>query len=279
MKSCLPAFLPVVLGLIIASPAAAGDLSAGSSVAAEAAASVDDLTLDPVPWRFAITPYLWVPGQHGDVTVRGRTGTVDMDVWDTLDLLTEDFNAALVFHAEASKGPLAIFFDAMYLNLEGGKDTPAGTATASYTQGFYELGASYATMGNPAAATDSDRAKFTLEPLGGIRVYQLDMDIVGPAGNVQASGSETWADAFVGIRGSARVSETCALFARGDIGAGGSDLAWNIYAGLTVKLASWFSLEGGYRWMDIDYSDGSGTDQVAYDMRLDGPFLGMTFRF
>lgn len=279
MQSFLSVSLPVVLGLVIATPATAGDLSAANAAATGAAAGADDLSLDPVPWRFAITPYLWVPGQHGDVTIRGRTGTVDMDVWDTFDLLTEDFNAALVFHAEASKGPLAIFFDAMYLNLEGEKDTPVGTATASYTQGFYELGVSYATMGNPAAATDSDPAKFTLEPLAGIRVYQLDADIIAPAGNIQASGSETWADGFVGLRGSARVSGGCSLFARGDIGAGGSDLAWNIYAGVDVKLASWFSLEAGYRWMDIDYSDGSGNDQMAYDMRLDGPFLGMTFRF
>lgn len=274
----MPNILPIVVGFIIASPALAGEESVTERGAAESAAKAADLELESVPWRFSITPYVWMPGQHGTITSHGKTGTVDMDVSDAFNMIKDNFSGALAFHAEVSKGSFSAFADVMYLNLENSTDTQVGTAHASYTQGIYELGGAYAVTGAPTP-TAAEMASFTFEPLLGVRLYDADSTILGPAGDVTANGSQSWADLFVGVRGSVRLNRTFGLFARGDIGAGGSDLAWNVLGGLDVNLATWFSLQLGYRWLDIDYSDGSGTDQFAYDMQLAGPFLGLSFRF
>jgi hypothetical protein len=38
-------------------------------------------------------------------------------------------------------------------------------------------------------------------------------------------------------------------------------------------------LDLGYRWLDYDYEDGSGTDKFAIDGTLGGPYVAFTFRF
>jgi hypothetical protein len=40
-----------------------------------------------------------------------------------------------------------------------------------------------------------------------------------------------------------------------------------------------FSLEVGYRWLDLDYETGDGTDRFAYDVLTQGPVGGLAFRF
>ena len=39
------------------------------------------------PWKFEVAPYVWLPAMQGDLTVRGRTADIDLDLGDTLDLL------------------------------------------------------------------------------------------------------------------------------------------------------------------------------------------------
>jgi hypothetical protein len=34
-----------------------------------------------------------------------------------------------------------------------------------------------------------------------------------------------------------------------------------------------------YRYLDVDYEDGSGADLFVYDVATSGPGLGVTFRF
>ena len=34
------------------------------------------------PWKFELAPYVWLPAMDGDITVRGRTADVDLDLGD-----------------------------------------------------------------------------------------------------------------------------------------------------------------------------------------------------
>jgi opacity protein-like surface antigen len=45
------------------------------------------------------------------------------------------------------------------------------------------------------------------------------------------------------------------------------------------KFTDHFSLEAGYRWLDMDYSTGDGTDRFVYDVLTQGPIGGLAFRF
>ena len=66
------------------------------------------------------------------------------------------------------------------------------------------------------------------------------------------------------------------ISARGDIGGFGvgCDFTWNVAA--LVHFQPWknVAIVGGYRALDQDYEDGSGSSRFAYDMRLAGPLLG-----
>jgi hypothetical protein len=59
----------------------------------------------------------------------------------------------------------------------------------------------------------------------------------------------------------------------------GSDIAWQLFPAVTVRLSKSSSLDFGYRWLYMDYSDGEGQDEFGYDMMTQGPVMGLIFRF
>ena len=66
---------------------------------------------------------------------------------------------------------------------------------------------------------------------------------------------------------------------RGDIGAGGSDFVWNVSFILDYQFRHWGSVFIGYRWLDFDYSSGSGPDRYAYNALQQGPLAGIGFHW
>jgi len=43
------------------------------------------------------------------------------------------------------------------------------------------------------------------------------------------------------------------------------------------RFRDWGSVFLGYRWMDFDYSSGSGINHYAYDATQQGPLAGLMF--
>jgi opacity protein-like surface antigen len=227
-------------------------------------------------WRLRLTPYLWIPAQKGDVAIKGFPASVDLDIGDTFDTLTDNFNFGLTLHAELQRGDLAFFGDAMYLSLETG-DIPVSGTTATVRQdtGVFELGAAYRLFDVPRA---DGSIGYVLEPLAGARAHYLSIEI-DPAGQAARSGDEFWVDGFVGLRAVVGLTERVNLRLRGDIGAGESDLTWSALAGVEFRFAERASFEFGYRALDTDYSTGGGSDRFEYDVLLHGPYIGLTLNF
>ena len=63
------------------------------------------------PWKFELAPYLWLPAMDGDVTVRGRTADVDLDLGDVFEALLDSFKFAFMGRFEAHKGNLFFTLD------------------------------------------------------------------------------------------------------------------------------------------------------------------------
>lgn len=59
----------------------------------------------------------------------------------------------------------------------------------------------------------------------------------------------------------------------------GSKFTWQVFPTVGFKFTDRVSLELGYRWLDIDYSTGSGNERFAYDVLSQGPIGGLAFRF
>jgi hypothetical protein len=67
----------------------------------------------------------------------------------------------------------------------------------------------------------------------------------------------------------------------GEIGGfgAGSDFTWQLFPRVGFRLTEKASREFGWRWLDLDYADGDGTEQFGYDVLTQGPAGGFAFRF
>ncbi len=172
------------------------------------------------------------------------------------------------------------------LSLKLSADGDAGPfeADVEVEMTLVEFGALYRILERPIGA-ESART-FSLDLLGGARYADLEveLDIEGPLGfDPSTGGSKDWIDPIVGGIIHVDLTEKIAFRVRGDIGGFGigdsSDFAWNVLAGFGYSLSERTTLRFGYRILDVDYDDGSGSDLFEYDISMSGPIAGVSIHF
>ncbi len=91
------------------------------------------------------------------------------------------------------------------------------------------------------------------------------------------SASRAWVDPIIGLRGQLNLTRWLFLAAQGDAGGFGvgSELTWVTQATVGFNLSRNVFLEGGYRYMYVDYD----RDNFLYDMTTYGWFAGLGFKF
>ena len=263
-------------------------------------------------WQFRVTPYVWIPGVSGDVTVRGHPVDIDVNVFDLFDSGSSgvDLNsfAALMGYLEASRGPLSVYGDVIWGKFGLSGDAVAQrnpTANLSLSAGanagldyettVVESGAAYE-VANWSGAHSST----ALDLLGGARYWNEELDLslavtgavdfdrlgLKKSGSraVARSGTIDWVDPFVGMRIRHELAPGQELQFLGDVGGFGvgSDFSWQLFAGYSFDFSFWQStLHGlvGYRALAVDYSEGSGRNENSVDLVLHGPVAGLSFRW
>lgn len=87
------------------------------------------------------------------------------------------------------------------------------------------------------------------------------------------SGSKSWVDPFIGVRGYYHFTDNFYGIAKADIGGFGisSDLSWQAYAAFGYNLTKSTSIELGYKYMAVDYTSGGFTN----DVRTSGVFINL----
>lgn len=280
LASTLARLCAIAATIVPFAGARAQDTAPAPTPETHANAASNEPTLTDDEWTLSFVTYLWVPAMNGTLTSRGRSADVDISVGDSFENLVDNFKFALTGHIEARKDRFAVFGDIMYLATEDDVDRRfLGDGDIDVSQGFFEAGVAYAVVDKPV--NDNAARRFRIEPLAGLRLYYLDMEVNFDALARNPGRDETWVDGFVGLRTTVDLAERLTAFARFDIGAGGSDLAWNAILGLDAHLGKHkrLSLVGGYRWFDVDYDDGSGNQKFEFDVLMHGPFLGLGFTF
>lgn len=219
-------------------------------------------------WR--VTPYAWLAGFKGDVGLQGDaaglSGRTDVD--PGYDLKT----VGAMLHLDYRSGRVSAFGDWTYANVKGDSPTPlaalyAGT-DVKVRGNIVEANVGYDMLATPDAAVDV---------FGGVRYYDLNVDLglrEGVLPGTVISGSKTWADGIIGVRGTTRFADNWEAIASADIGGGGSDLAWQLYAGIGYR-ASWGTVLAGWRHLHVNYESSS----YKLDGALTGPFIGASFQF
>ncbi|MCB1790858.1 MAG: hypothetical protein KDJ24_11215 [Gammaproteobacteria bacterium] len=216
----------------------------------------------------SLVPYLWSATFDGTVGA-GEGGTDRIDVvsdFGELDI------GGFMLAADWRRGAWSVFGDLSYVRV---------TTDASPRLGLLYRGADaelrgtilQGAVGHTLYADDAA----TVDLFAGVRYIRvrLDLDVTGNiAPSVSLDATDDWVDGIVGARGAHQVAEHWALGWYGDVGAGGSDLSWQVSAWLAYD-AGWGSVVGGWRHLDVDYQK----REIRLDAALTGPFLGVAFGF
>jgi hypothetical protein len=145
----------------------------------------------PVPplnqWQFSFTPYAWLPWISGDVVVKGRPFDVAVDPAQIIDALNwPDIVPVWMSYTEARRGPLSLFNDIVYANVNGGTGfsrtvsgrlatvTLGGNVSADYQLAIVEAGGAYAIW---SRGSQGSPGSTVFDLLAGARYWHQDVDI------------------------------------------------------------------------------------------------------
>jgi hypothetical protein len=224
------------------------------------------------PWSFTLTPYGWATAIDGTISAGGRSADVDIAFKDVVKHLDMAFMAT----AELRYKRWGFVGDIIYARLHDDIAPPAGIVFSSTHEVVKE------TIGTFALSYRVFDAKPAfLDVFAGARVYSFYSEIVlrpnlGQQG-VKASGTNTWADPIVGLRGRYYVSRAVFLNGYGDVGGfgAGSELSWQVLGAIGVQAARWCDVQLGYRALGFEYGSGNRKQEIT----THGPIIGATIRF
>ncbi|MGF1759870.1 hypothetical protein L4D76_18420 [Photobacterium sagamiensis] len=235
---------------------------------------------DTDQWHYEVTPYLLAAGMEGTVGVKDHTADVDASFSDIVDNLNMGFMGIFT----AKKGPWTFALEGVYMKLDdSGASSVTGPGGFVSRKGELDVTNSmYIAQGTVGYRLVDGKTK--LNGHGGLRYTKLevDMDIViqfdepQPFGGAASEeGSENWVDAVVGLHVMHPVSDMVTLTGYVDIGGGGSDLTYQVMAGVNWEFHKGYTAKLGYRYLYWDYED----DGFVWDMAAKGPYLGLGIRF
>ena len=252
----------VINGLLCATPAIAADDSAN-----------DD------KWQFEITPYLFAAAMDGTAGMRGISADIDMsfgDIWDRLD-------KAFMVYMSAQKNDWIFTFDAIYFKLEdeGSKSWqgPLGNSSTAQlnmdvTQEVYSLSTGRRVLNEKTKLDVLGVARYTsLEPNLKLAIT-TGLPLLND-GSRSVGRTESWWDAAIALRVLTPIASKWDLAGYADVGAGGSDLTYQLMAGLNWQINRVVGAKFGYRYFYQDYQK----DDFKWDMVNSGAYIGVGFKF
>ena len=211
-------------------------------------------------WDFTVAPYFMGASMSGTTAVRGREVDLEMSASDIFSNLQFGAMGLVV----ARKGKWGLGGDAIWMAL----GTTVRNTNVDFNQGafaFYGL----RRLGSAADLT------------AGMRVNTLQGQLKSNTLGFDVSQDKTWVDPLVGLILHSSGERRVQLKVYTEIGGFGlgSDFTWQVFPTVGFKFTDHFSLEAGYRWLDMDYSAGDGNERFVYDVLTQGPVGGLAFRF
>jgi hypothetical protein len=217
-------------------------------------------------WHIGIAPYLWFAGVHGTVGARGHEASVDASFRDIFSYV----NIGLMFALEPRYNRIVMPFDFMWMKLSDDKASPFDvgptSAKAEINQVMFAQKIGYRVI---------DSEKLIVDGLVGFRYWHMGTTLtLQPQVANGFYQSANWADAVGGARIQVMPLPKVTLTVLGDAGGGGADSDYQV-AGLLGWKFKRFSLQGGWRYVSVNYRPGGSTSFV-YDMATSGLIFGAT---
>lgn len=258
----------VALTLGIAAPALAADLSPPAPAVAPVAAV---RTTDTPTFYF--TGYLWASAVHGTTDTLPRLPAAEVDL--SFGDLLKNFDGGIMAAGEMRTGRWSFILDAMFTQV-----SPDGTLPGPYKTGV-ELRSRSLTLQADALYRIYESDAVNVDLGGGLRYWALDNRISLDASPLLPGATvgeyESWVDPLVVGRIMARISGPWSITLVGDVGGFdvGSTLTWQVIGTLNYQWNENLALRAGYRYLSVDY----GAGDFLYDVQMQGPIVGATYRF
>ena len=242
-------------------------------------------------WQFKLMPYGWAPtALKSKSTLSGLSGNVRLNLQDILDNL----DMLMFARVEAWKDDKwGLSYDTVYLNLgyDGGFSPDRFVNVnldVDVRLWMHDFAVHYRLLDERFG--DGNQQRFIFEPYGGLRytylrqIVDVKVTVAGLAtAGAELGDSRDWVEPFVGGRISWDLNEKFSLNFRGDVGGfgigSGSNLTYNLIPGCSYKLTKNTTLDLSYRYFNMDYSNGSGSNKLGMDVEAYGPVFGMTIVF
>jgi len=245
----------------------------------------------PIPestsgWRFIAQSHWWIPVRiRGPVEIGGTSTDVDIDLGTILDDLK--FIVEGGFELGYDKWSFEVW--SIYANIGTDATTtapPFGTRTTGvdFKLTIVDMVGAYHVGDWPLGISETET--WGLDLLAGLIVYDLDLEVetLGPFGmDLGLALDESWVDGVIGGRLVFEFSDKLSASLRGEVGGFGigssSDLVWNITLLGEYRLSPKVGLVAGFRYFNVDWEKGSGSDRVGYDWEIYGPIMGVNIYF
>jgi hypothetical protein len=247
-------------------------------------------------WQFSVQPYAWLPTLDADMKFSAPNGSsgspsVSIEPDDYLDNL----ELAAITTIMARKGKWSFSADFIYMKLSTSESAVKSVDfLGSRVSTNLDIGSDVemknfiSTFGGGYQIIDNHWLK--MDVFAGARYlwiesqvdWRLSGDISGPnAGQTfSRSGSQTESDdlwnGVGGVKGSIILGKSNWFIPfEADVGAGDSDLTWQVFSALGYSFNNRFDAMFGFRQMEFEQDE----DELIQDLRLSGPVLGIRFRF
>jgi hypothetical protein len=219
-------------------------------------------------WKFTVTPYAWLTGLNGNLTVLDQGVPVDLNFAN--DLLSNLKLAAMV-HGEAKKNKFSFMVDAFYAKL--GKDErvmgPSNNISdvrVRVKETLIEGGLGY---------TLAQTGRFSMDVLAGARFFDNSINVTIDDVEIPKLGFNFF-DPYVGVR-FVNDWNKWALRGRIDIGGFGlgSEYSYKFNGFVSYKFKETLVLSLGYQVFQPYYKE----DLFEYKLANQGFLLGFTIGF
>jgi hypothetical protein len=252
-------------------------------------------------WTFDLMPYLWMPSVNANINYTlppALGGTVSANPSIGFGDLVSHLNIGFAGAADARYDRFSVLTDIMWLNVGGvaGQlrsvnfpNHPRIPISGSVnTTESLKLNSEIWTLAGGYTVAQGAWGNF--DAIAGVRLlalstrtnYSLGITIVGPRGNGATFGgvgsvsatADIW-NGVAGFRGRIRLGDTLFFIPYYfDIGAGGSNLTWQIASGVGYQTP-WADVSLTYRYLSFEQSNNSAEGRLW----MQGPMLAVNFSF
>jgi hypothetical protein len=259
-----------------------GRFTAGAALvlitAAPARAESNPATVSDDKWHFMIAPYMWFTGVNGDLSVKGLP---DVPIDESFSDIIKNFHFGFMGHFEGRKDRWGFISDTLYVNLHA-------PVVSGAIQGRLDLEATVKLLNIEAlgfyrvASGGRHDDPTVLDVLIGMRFYgnSAQLNATFPVSGGEIAGDKrtfNWVDAVTGLRFRTPLGSRFDLLGRADVAFFGSKVTWNLTGDLAFKLSPRWALGLGWRYLNVDYDKGEGSDRKLFDIVLSGARLDFAY--